>query len=55
MLFRSIEAASIKAKLKKGVPYLDIEREYGMRSDTITAKFEEHWSMFIYAKVNGRI
>ena len=50
-----IEAASIKAKLKKGVPYLDIEREYGMRSDTITAKFEEHWSMFIYAKVNGRI
>lgn len=49
------EAKEIKAKLKQNVPYLDIEREYGMRHGTITSKFEEHWRAFIFAKANRHI
>lgn len=49
------EAREIKAKLKHGVRYLDIESEYGMRRGTITSKFEEHWKQFLWLKVNGRI
>lgn len=49
------EATEIKEKLKKGVPYLEIEREYGMRPGTITAKFNDNWKAYICAKVNGRI
>lgn len=50
-----VEANEIKAKLKMSVPYLEIEREYGMRHGTITAKFDENWKAYICAKVNGRI
>lgn len=50
-----VEANEIKAKLKKSVPYLEIEREYGMRHGTITAKFDENWKAYICAKVNGRV
>lgn len=49
------EAKEIKAKLKQGIRYLDIESEYGMRRGTITSKFEEHWKQFLWLKVNGRI
>lgn len=49
------EANEIKAKLKKSVPYLEIEREYGMRHGTITARFDENWKAYICAKVNGRV
>lgn len=49
------EANEIKAKLKKSVSYLEIEREYGMRHGTITAKFDENWRAYICAKVNGRV
>lgn len=49
------EAKEIKAKLKQNVPYLDIEREYGMRHGVITSKFDENWKAFIWAKVNGRV
>lgn len=49
------EAQEIKAKLKQGVRYLDIEGEYGMRRGQIDAKFQERWRAFIVAKVNGRV
>ena len=49
------EARKIKSKLKRGVRYLDIEREYGMRSGAITSRFEEDWRAFLWAKVNGRL
>ncbi len=49
------EVDEIKAKLKQRVPYLDIEREYGMRQGSITAKFEENWRAFLYAKAMGRV
>lgn len=49
------EAQEIKAKLRQGVRYLDIEGEYGMRRGQIDAKFQERWRAFIVAKVNGRI
>lgn len=49
------EAREIKSKLKQGVRYLDIEREYGMRSGAITSRFEEDWRAFLWAKVNGRL
>lgn len=51
----SEEAQEIKAKLKQGVRYLDIEGEYGMRRGQIDAKFQERWRAFIVAKVNGRV
>ena len=49
------EAREIKSKLKRGVHYLDIEREYGMRSGAITSRFEDDWRAFLWAKVNGRL
>ena len=49
------EANEIKAKLKRGIPYMEIEREYGMRSGAITAKFEDGWRAFVCAKASGRI
>lgn len=49
------EAREIKEKLKAGVRYLDIEKQYGMKRGTITAQFSEHWRQFIVAKANGRI
>lgn len=49
------EAREIKSKLKQGVRYLDIEREYGMRSGAITSRFEDDWRAFLWAKVNGRL
>lgn len=49
------EANEIKLKLRDGVRYLDIENEYGMRHGAITAKFEEHWRMFVVAKASGRV
>ena len=51
----SEEAKEIKEKLKRGIPYLDVEKEYRMRHGTITSKFGEHWKMFVVAKANGRI
>lgn len=49
------EADEIKEKLKRGVRYLDIEREYDMRSGTIDARFEENWKRFVWAKANGKL
>lgn len=49
------EANEIKLKLRDGVRYLDIENEYGMRHGAITAKFGEHWRMFVVAKASGRV
>ena len=49
------EAREIKAKLKQGIRYLDIENEYGMRRGQIDANFQERWRAFIVAKMNGRV
>lgn len=49
------EAKAIKEKLRAGVRYLDIEREYHMKRGSITGDFEKHWKMFLFAKANGRI
>lgn len=49
------EVREIKEKLKRGVRYLDIEKEYGMRRGTVTAKFNEHYRMYCQALAAGRV
>ena len=49
------EVQEIKEKLKRGVRYLDIEAEYGMRRGTVTAKFNEHYRMYCQALAAGRV
>lgn len=49
------EVQEIKEKLKQGVRYLDIEKQYGMRRGTVTAKFNEHYRMYCQALAAGRV
>lgn len=49
------EVQEIKEMLKQGVRYLDIERQFGMRRGTVTAKFNEHYRMYCQALAAGRV
>ncbi len=50
-----MEADEIKAKLRAGVRYLDIEKEYRMQRGMITSKFDENWRAFLVARANGKV
>lgn len=49
------EVREIKERLKQGVRYLDIEKEFGMRRGTITAKFGDNYRAYCQALAAGRI